>query len=336
MDILVGLNDATVLDSTPEEQGRSVLQLPIPVKAGIRLQQITGVDQRAENFGAVATLRFEWQDPALAFSPETCNCQQKIYQDSNFNDFLRDSANRWPTFTIFNQQNNRWTQNRLVVVYPDGRALYTERFSTTLQAPDFDFTQFPFDQQTFYIRVDSLYPDTYYVFENDETYTAVGAQLGEEEWYVIEDFTEVTTESPSTRLPVSRYSFGFVVTRHLDYYIFRIMLPVLLIILVSWFTFFLKDYSKRVDVSSANLLLFIAYNFTIADDLPRLGYLTFMDTVLISAFAISVAVVLYNVVLVRLEEGKMLYRFQKIDAILVWAYPLIYLGTFAVLIIRII
>jgi hypothetical protein len=334
--VTVGVNDPDVLTGTAAPGGRQVLQLPIPVKVGLRLQQISNVDQLGENFSMVATMRMEWSDPALAYDPADCNCQYKIYQDTNFNDFLKASNNRWPSFTFFNQQGNRWTQNRLVSVQPDGKATYLERFWSTFQAPDFDFRQFPFDEQTFYLRMDNIYPETYFTFTNDDQFTGIGEQLGEEEWYILNGFTETSTETMSSSLPVSRISFGIVVTRHLDYYIFRIFVPVVLIILVSWFTFFLKNYSKRVDVASANVLLFIAYNFTIANDLPRLGYLTFLDTVLISAFVISVGVVLYNVILVRLEDGKLKDRFLKIDSILIWAYPLLYLGTFIVLVLRVI
>ena len=334
--VTVGVNDPDVLTGTAAPGGRQVLQLPIPVKVGLRLQQISNVDQLGENFSMVATIRMEWSDPALAYDPADCNCQYKIYQDTNFNDFLKASNNRWPSFTFFNQQGNRWTQNRLVSVQPDGKATYLERFWATFQAPDFDFRQFPFDEQTFYLRMDNIYPETYFTFTNDDQFTGIGEQLGEEEWYILNGFTETSTETMSSSMPVSRISFGIVVTRHLDYYIFRIFVPVVLIILVSWFTFFLKNYSKRVDVASANVLLFIAYNFTIANDLPRLGYLTFLDTVLISAFVISVGVVLYNVILVRLEDGKLKDRFLKIDSILIWAYPLLYLGTFIVLVLRVI
>ena len=78
-------------------------------------------------------------------------------------------------------------------------------------------------------------------------------------------------------------------------------------------------------MASGNLLLFIAYNFTIANDLPRIGYLTFMDFILISTFVITGFVVILNVIFRRMEangKGDLLARW---DRILVWAYPLLYL-----------
>lgn len=325
--LIVGVNAPEVLSGQVQEKGSNdLVRAPIDVSVGLKIDQITGVDQREENFSAVADLQMEWQDPRLAFNPDTCQCSFKVFNEKTFSNFIAETGGNWPDFVLTNQQGNRWTQNRTGVIFPDGRAQYLERFTTDFQAPDFDFKRFPFDTQQFYVRVRSLFPEEFYQFSNNEVITGMGDQLGEEEWIFTDTDTTITSEGDN-----SQFNFRFEAVRQLTYYIARIFVPLILIIIVSWITFFLKDYDKRVDVTAANLLLFIAYNFTIANDLPRLGYLTFFDKILISTFGISVLVVVYNVILKRLEvigKGEMA---NQIDNFMDWIYPILYIGVFAII-----
>jgi hypothetical protein len=270
-------------------------------------------------------MQMQWHDPNLAFSPDTCDCDFKVFNGTDFADFVVENDLVWPEFTLFNQQGKRFTQNQFVVVRPSGDAAYFERFTATLQAPDFDFRRFPFDEQVFYIRIDSLYPEEFVVFSDLEDYSEIGDQLGEEEWTVTESSTELSSEQGK-----SRFSFRFTAERHLNFYIFRIFLPILIIIVVTWATFFLKDYGKRVDVAGANLLLFIAFNFTISDELPRLGYLTFLDTILITTFVITGLVLILNVILKRLEISGKEELAQRLDRFMVWLYPILFVSGVAV------
>ena len=227
---------------------------------------------------------------------------------------------------MFNQQGRSWFQAQLVTLRPDGQATYVERVSATLQAPEFDFTDFPLDEQHFYIRLASVLPEEYFVYTDLKDFSEMGKKWGEEEW-IVTDFETVIDSQDGH----SHFSFDFTASRHLTYYTFRIFLPILIIVLVSWMTFFLKDYGKRIDVSSANLLLFIAFNFTISNDLPRLGYLTLLDTILISTFIITGLVILANVYLRRLEIAEKTAKAQSIDRIIIATYPWLYVFTFVIL-----
>ncbi len=319
--LLVGVNEPEVLTGEAPVGGRQVVQGATPVEASIQIQQITDVDQIAENYSVVAQIEFRWNDPDLAFNPDDCRCRFKSYMGESYKKFTGANPFQWPEFTIFNQQGNRWIQNQGLVIWPNGDALYLERFSTTLQAPDFDFTAFPFDTQQFYLRIDSIFPENFYVYQDSPEGSGMGDQLGEEEWVITGTSTEVSSGETG-----SRYTFGFTAKRHMSFYFFRIIVPILLIVTVSWFTFFLKDYSKRLDVMLANLLVFVAFNFTISGELPRLGYLTFLDTFLAGTFVITALVLILNVVLKRLEIAGKEDLAHRIDSLTLWIYPVAYIG----------
>jgi len=297
--LLVGVNSPQVLTGQAESAGQLILRQPIEVQVGIELDQITDVDQKAEN--------------------DECQCNFRVFPANDFLDFVTEKDARWPAVTLANQQGNRWSQNQLVVLYPSGEASYFERFSTTFQAPDFDFRDFPFDTQQFYMRVDSLYPEEFYVYTDSQELSGLGEQLGEEEWYITESDTAISSQKFG-----SQFSFHFEMKRHLSYYILRVIIPIILIIIVGWVTFFLRDYSKRVDIASANLLVFVMFNFTISDNLPKLGYLTLLDTLLICTFVIGAMVVVFNVALKRLEITDRQSLAYRIDKYTIWIYPLIY------------
>jgi hypothetical protein len=159
----VGVNAPEVLTGQGQPNSESLLVLAIPVNVGLKLQQIVNIDQPNEIMNDVGTLRLDWTDPALAFDPNTCSCSTKLYTENDFNAFLTDVHGKWPDFTFFNQQGNRWILNRIIQVESNGHVNYLERFSTNLQV-DFDWTAFPFDTQDFYIKVDMLFPENQYVF----------------------------------------------------------------------------------------------------------------------------------------------------------------------------
>lgn len=323
----LGLNAPEVLSGEgATATGDAILAPPIDVQVGIRVERISEVDSQGEDFTVLGSMRMDWTDPALAYSPDSCNCNVKIYTEKEFDRFLDEVNSVWPDFVFFNQQGNRWIQSRAAAIWPDGRARYGESFTTNFQA-DFDFRKFPFDNQLFPIYLDMLFPADVYTVSDLPGFTGISGEHGEDE-FIIEGFTTTSEIVPGrvTDLPVSRYNFSFNAPRHLDYYVLQVFVPILLIILISWFTFFLRDYNRRIEASAANTLLFIAFSFSLADNYPRLGYVTFLDAVMAVTFVFNTLVLLYNVFMKRLEAEGQLEQYAYVDRFFDWAYPLIFLG----------
>jgi hypothetical protein len=324
--VLVGLNAPDVLTGQALPQGEKVLVAPIEVKTGIKINRISAVDSQNENFTVLGSLRMDWTDPALVFSPDTCNCSVKIYTEKEFDRFLADVESQWPDFALFNQLGNRWVQRRAAAIWPDGRARYAEDFSTTFQA-DFDFQKYPLDTQAFPIYMDMLFPTDVYTMVDLPGYSEIDPLHGEDE-FIITDFTTTmsTVAASGADRPVSRFTFSFSAPRHLNYYVLQVFVPILLIILISWFTFFLRDFTRRIEAAAANILLFIAFSFSLADNYPRLGYVTFLDAIMAVTFVVNALVLLYNVKMKQMENAGQIERVERIDRFFDWAYPLAYLG----------
>ena len=318
--LLIVLCLATLLPSAS-----ALAEVPLEVGVALKVNQITSINQKAENFGVVAALLMEWNEPQLAAKAGEQVAPQRIYQGNDFARMMTERHLIWPAHSFYNLQGRVDYQNRGVAVDPDGNVKYIARFTATFQAPDFDFRQFPLDEQYFHLTLDAFPPERLLKFKVVEEFSGLGDALGEEEWILDRVQTEIITHN-NFGVTASRFKLSFYGKRHLNYYVVRILVPVMIIILVSWFTFFLKDYTKRIDLASGNLLLFIAFNFTIANDLPRLGYLTLMDTFMLATFAITGLVVLANVWLKRLQNHGRDEFISQLDDIGVWLYPLVYVG----------
>jgi hypothetical protein len=333
-DLEAEYQDPSDTSATPGHGGASISNdsrdAPFDVAVGIEIDQIVGVDQKAENYSAVAIIRLKWHDPALAYE-DTTGRGFRLFKSSDLIDYANTVSTLIPFIVVHNQQSRRIVHQNMNVVMPDGTAFYFEKSSLTLQAPHFNFTQFPFDRQKFYFEVMSGLPSELVRFHAMTEQSGLGDMLGEEEWILENAVMEISTAEGLTGLPSARAALAFEGHRHLKYYVIRIFVPLLVLITVSWSVFFLDDYRKRSEIAGANLLVFVGFNWVISDSLPRLGYLTFMDFILQWIFVFTGAIVVFNVVLSRLQATGHAEFAQTMDNYLIkWIYPLGYIGVVTV------
>ena len=82
------------------------------------------------------------------------------------------------------------------------------------------------------------------------------------------------------------FELVFEIERKSRYYVFKIILPIILILIVCWSAVWIKpkDLESKLTITIVCLLSLIAYNFVIDKDLPKLEYLTVMDYIILISY----------------------------------------------------
>ena len=179
----------------------------------------------------------------------------------------------------------------------------------------FNFRKFPFDTQELTIKINvghwsTTNPDATWPTEvaqvnliTPEINSFISLEKYQEnnylkEWEVIE--TDIYSKFETVE-NFSLYANKFVnepedtlnivikLERNTQYYFFKIIIPVFVILLVAWSVLWIPIISSqletRLTTSIVALLALIAYNFVFHDDIPKLEYLTNLDKYILLSYA---------------------------------------------------
>ena len=85
---------------------------------------------------------------------------------------------------------------------------------------------------------------------------------------------------------VSGVNIEIYIERQHGYYIYKVLIPILLILMVCWSVVWVdpKQLESRLTITIVCLLSLIAYNFVIDSELPKLEYLTVMDWIILVSY----------------------------------------------------
>ncbi len=84
----------------------------------------------------------------------------------------------------------------------------------------------------------------------------------------------------------SGISIVLEVEREFQYYLFKIIFPIILILIVCWSVFWIDptELESKLTITIVCLLSLIAYNFVVSEDIPKLPYLTIMDYIILISY----------------------------------------------------
>jgi len=303
--------------------GASAGEAIVPVRGelGIFVVDITDLNERASTFQIELDIISRWHDPQRAFEPLPGESDARVLLDDAAEAELREGW--WPALHATNEVGAGDHGLFRMIVKSDGTVINRVRLRMRLRAP-LDFRDFPFDQQVLPIRVESyLRSSENLQLHSAEDFTGFDTAFELPEWDIVDLITEREQVLRSQEgVAYDRLSFLVSVERQTGYYIWKIMLPMLIIVALSWVVFWMsgEQLGRRAGISSTGMLTIIAYQFIVAGSLPRFPYLTVMDRfVLVSLLAVA-ATMLQNLVGSRLTDKKRL----KLDRVCRAAFPLAY------------
>ncbi|MDP7194996.1 MAG: hypothetical protein QF864_02225, partial [SAR202 cluster bacterium] len=161
----------------------------------------------------------------------------------------------------------------------------------------FDLKAYPFDRQKLKIQLAdiSIGRNIENLNLNYDNYTAYRLKEFEDKNDIIEwniKSTEINNFNyiDSTSLQVSSgIELILDVDRNYQYYLSKVIFPITLILMICWSVFWIhpREIESKLTITIVCLLSLIAYNFVIDEDLPKLGYLTIIDYVILLSYVFA-------------------------------------------------
>jgi hypothetical protein len=284
---------------------------PTQVSVGIWIVDINNIDSAQQNFTADIAIVLRWKDARLA------------HTGTGAVHYALDQI--WtPRVSIANETNSVVRKlPESAEVEPDGTVLYRQRYVGS-------FTQalrlqsFPFDRQSFRIQFVAIrYRPNEVVFVADENWIHDGLQkaAGISPSITLPDWTverwdakpDVYALTPG--LQYSGYVFEFTASRNVQHYILKVILPLVLIVMMSWSVFWTEPTNSNTQFSIAvtSMLTLIAYRFAVDNQLPRLPYMTRLDVFFLVSTLLVFLSLIEVLVTTILDNNQQVARAKKLD-----------------------
>jgi hypothetical protein len=288
----------------------------IEVKVGLYVTNLADVNQSSETFDIAGYLFYRWRDPRLAFDPKKAGSPPPT---PNLNDIWH------PALEMVNFKETKESQIDLSVA-PDGTVTAQDRFSRTLSS-SLLLKQFPFDSQKLQVVIESLiYPESQVNLTVDPNKVSIGNDsfVSLSEWTIQGIESRVSRSYfPPEQQHYTRATLDIIIQRNSGFYLFKVMMPLMLITIASWTVFWIdpREFSTQITIAFTNLLTVVALLLVVNDSLPKMGYLTFMDGFTMLCFIGILAAILELVLAHRWEIRDDHKRAAKVHRVARWLVP---------------
>lgn len=232
-----------------------------------------------------------------------------------------------PQIQILNQQQVQHTFTRQAEVFPDGKVVYRQRVFGAFSQP-LELSSYPFDQQTIQLKLVAagFSPANVKLTINDTS--TIAQNLSIPDWSVLE--WRVLSEEIGIghkNVPMSMAVLSVDLKRHPRFFIVKVLLPLVLIVLMSWTVFWINPMNTgaQISVSVTAMLTLIAFQFSMTAMLPPLSLLTRLDWFVIYTTSLVFFSLLEVVYTTSLASSGQAEKALRTDRIARWVFPALFL-----------
>ncbi|KAA1189457.1 hypothetical protein F0M18_13935 [Pseudohalioglobus sediminis] len=292
---------------------------PLTVYVAVGVLDVDEISSADQRFTINYFAQFRWVDSRLAHDgPGTIR-----------RDITDITA---PRFLILNQQKVWSSLLNVVDITPEGEAVFRQRlwgdFSQPLRLHDF-----PFDKHTFELPMVSFggLEQQVIMAPDPQRSSLIADNLSVADWRILGYQTEVREIPLTNDVSVQGFVFSFEAERIFTHYVVKYIIPLFLIVMMSWVVFWIDptEAGSQLSVAVTATLTLIAYHIALAGKLPDIPYLTRMDLFLFCS-TLLVFVALVEVVLTsRLARSDRVELARQYDFYSRMVFPAAYLAAAA-------
>ena len=290
------------------------------VHVNLAVLDISNIYDKDQKIMIDLLLKLTWKDPRLA---------KKVDKE----DVRAKAEDVWtPNIQILNDISLDKKMDDSVDVQSDGTVTYRQRYVGDI-SERLNLRKFPRDKHSFTIKVAVAgeTEDTIKFVPGDFVYFPPNNEVTVENWH----FTpgKLSTE-PIVFKGIPGRTPGFTYTfegkRKIGYYIWTLIVPLSVIIFMSWAVFWLDPqpelFGPQAGIATTSMLTVVAFRFVLVSFMPNVSYMTLIDRFLLGSIILvflSLAEVIVTSDLAKRDNMKAALRTDRISR---WLFPVIFVG----------
>ncbi len=286
-------------------------QGPTDVVVRLYVNDIIAIHDAEQSFTGDVLFRAEWMDPRLAHAgPVAC---------------ITGMEQVWtPLLQLLNRRHIEQIREPHLSIAPDGQVIFSLRSYGEFSFRA-DLTDFPFDRQELSFNVVSSYSKEEVRLRTRMEFLGMAEPLSVANWTIaIDSFRSRSEYVPAVDKHLARLDLVLSAQRLTSYYTWQQLLPLLLVVMMTWVVFWLplEFVPPRVGLAATSMLTLIAYRFAMSSVLPPIAYLTRLDVFMIGSSVLIFVALATAVAITYIAEQHTVEAAERVNRAARWLSPL--------------